>query len=100
MLANLSSHTMIAAQDLDRAKQFYRDELGLAAVERIQGLLVFEGPNGSRFCLFASRRSQPVVASRMPHSLHSSAACEWSCRLCREPGSKTDLNSVAKRRVC
>jgi catechol 2,3-dioxygenase-like lactoylglutathione lyase family enzyme len=54
MLANLRSHTMIAAKDLDRAKQFYTSQLGLAAIERIQGLLLFEGPDGSRFCLFAS----------------------------------------------
>jgi catechol 2,3-dioxygenase-like lactoylglutathione lyase family enzyme len=54
MLAHLRSHTMIAAQDLDRAKQFYTDQLGLAAIERIQGLWVFEGANAGRFCLFAS----------------------------------------------
>jgi catechol 2,3-dioxygenase-like lactoylglutathione lyase family enzyme len=54
MLADLRSHTMIAAKDLDRAKQFYTDKLGLAAIEAVQGLLVFEGPKGSRFCLFAS----------------------------------------------
>jgi catechol 2,3-dioxygenase-like lactoylglutathione lyase family enzyme len=54
MLADLNSHTMIAALDLDRAKQFYTGKLGLTAIERIQGLWVFEGPNASRFCLFAS----------------------------------------------
>src|SRR5580658_305284 len=54
MLADLRSHTMIAAQDLDRAKRFYADKLGLTGMETIQGLLVFDGSKGGRFCLFAS----------------------------------------------
>jgi predicted enzyme related to lactoylglutathione lyase len=54
MLSNADSYTMIATKDLDRAKRFYENQLGLTSTEAIKGLLVFQGPNGSRFCLFAS----------------------------------------------
>lgn len=54
MLANYDSHTMIAAQDLARAQGFYTNTLGLSAIEQVQGLFVFKGPSGGRFCLFAS----------------------------------------------
>jgi catechol 2,3-dioxygenase-like lactoylglutathione lyase family enzyme len=45
---------MIATQDLARATQFYREQLGLELVEEMRGLLVGKGPNGSSFHLFVS----------------------------------------------
>ena len=54
MLSNIDSHTMIAAADLNRARQFYEGTLGLTCTQSVQGLLVFSGPKGSRFHLFAS----------------------------------------------
>jgi catechol 2,3-dioxygenase-like lactoylglutathione lyase family enzyme len=54
MLSKLDSHTMIAVVDLERAKRFYEERLGLAGIEEIPGLWVFAGPRGSRFCLFVS----------------------------------------------
>ena len=54
MLSNLDSHTMIAAMDLARAKQFYEEKLGLKPVDQVLGSLIFKGPSGSRFFLFAS----------------------------------------------
>ena len=54
MLAQLDSHTMIAVNDFDRAKQFYEEKLGLKGSEDIPGLWVSKGSRGSRFCLFPS----------------------------------------------
>ena len=54
MLSKHDSHTMIAAKDLERAMRFYQCNLGLSATEVMPGLFVFQGPKGSRFCLFAS----------------------------------------------
>jgi catechol 2,3-dioxygenase-like lactoylglutathione lyase family enzyme len=54
MLSNLDSHTMIAATDIARAKQFYEEKLGLKPIDEILGSLIFRGPGGSRFFLFAS----------------------------------------------
>lgn len=54
MLKQLDSHTMLAAVDLGRARRFYEERLGLTGVEEVKGLWIFKGPNGSRFCLFAS----------------------------------------------
>jgi catechol 2,3-dioxygenase-like lactoylglutathione lyase family enzyme len=54
MLSNLDAHTMIAAQDIARATQFYREQLGLPLTEELPGLFVGKGPSGSSFHLFAS----------------------------------------------
>jgi catechol 2,3-dioxygenase-like lactoylglutathione lyase family enzyme len=45
---------MIAVQDIARAAQFYRDQLGLPLAEELPGLFVGKGPSSSSFHLFAS----------------------------------------------
>ena len=54
MLSNANSHTLIAAKDVNRAKSFYEDKLGLKSQQPVPGLFVFAGPNGGVFQLFAS----------------------------------------------
>jgi catechol 2,3-dioxygenase-like lactoylglutathione lyase family enzyme len=65
MLSKLDSHTMIAAKDLARARKFYEETLGLVSAEEIPGLLMFKGPAGSRFCLFASPLAGTAKSSVM-----------------------------------
>lgn len=51
MLADLSPHTTLPVQDLDRARAFYADKLGLTPTTEAPGGLFYEFPNG-RFVLF------------------------------------------------
>ena len=54
----------LPAQDLDRARAFYRDKLGLeAAEERPGGLLYVLG--GTEFALFASTGASPGTFTQM-----------------------------------
>jgi catechol 2,3-dioxygenase-like lactoylglutathione lyase family enzyme len=56
--------TRLPAQDLDRARAFYRDKLGLeAAEERPGGLLYVLG--GTEFALFASTGASPGTFTQM-----------------------------------
>ena len=53
MLTNSHIAARLPAQDLDRARAFYRDKLGLEPVEERPGGLLYKGASGS-FALFAS----------------------------------------------
>jgi catechol 2,3-dioxygenase-like lactoylglutathione lyase family enzyme len=53
MLRDSDVSTRLPAQDLDRARAFYADKLGLEPVEERPGGLRYEGASG-RFSLFAS----------------------------------------------
>lgn len=54
MLADSHVATRLPAQDLERARAFYRDKLGLEPVEERPGGLLYRCASGS-FVLFASR---------------------------------------------
>lgn len=51
-LGEASVHTTLPAQDLDRARAFYWDKLGLEPIEETNGGLLYEMPGGSQFFVF------------------------------------------------
>ncbi|HEV2371215.1 MAG TPA: VOC family protein [Streptosporangiaceae bacterium] len=55
MLSNLEFHTTIPVKDLERAKVFYREKLGLSPSQETPGGLVYESVRGSWFFLFPSQ---------------------------------------------
>jgi catechol 2,3-dioxygenase-like lactoylglutathione lyase family enzyme len=56
MLQSASTHTMIAVQDLGRAKEFYGGTLGLAASDERPGAGVrYETAGGTWFLVYTSR---------------------------------------------
>jgi catechol 2,3-dioxygenase-like lactoylglutathione lyase family enzyme len=54
MLANARSATRLPAQDLDRARAFYADALGLQPAEERPGGILYRPAGGGEFALFAS----------------------------------------------
>jgi len=54
MLANARSATRLPAQDLDRARAFYADTLGLQPTEERPGGILYRPAGGGEFALFAS----------------------------------------------
>lgn len=57
MLRGRQMHAMIPAADLDRARQFYADKLGLVPTREESAGLVFETPSGGWFRLFPSSKA-------------------------------------------
>jgi catechol 2,3-dioxygenase-like lactoylglutathione lyase family enzyme len=53
MLTNLRFESRLPTQNLDRARRWYAEKLGLEAVEEREGGLRYEGASGV-FCLYAS----------------------------------------------
>jgi catechol 2,3-dioxygenase-like lactoylglutathione lyase family enzyme len=54
MLKDHPTHTTLPCSDLERARAFYADKLGLEPTREDPGGLVFDHPKGSRFLLFQS----------------------------------------------
>ena len=54
MLSNATYHTTLPCSDINRAKQWYSEKLGLTPVEEQAGGSFYEGRNGTRFLLFPS----------------------------------------------
>jgi catechol 2,3-dioxygenase-like lactoylglutathione lyase family enzyme len=50
----LSIYTVLPVKDLDRARAFYRDKLGLEATLEKPGMLAYSGPSGYIFQLYES----------------------------------------------
>ena len=55
MLGDLHIHPTIPASDLDRARAFYRDKLGLSPAREMPGGLIYECAGGSWFILYPTR---------------------------------------------
>ncbi|HEX4219642.1 MAG TPA: VOC family protein [Acidimicrobiales bacterium] len=53
-LVNAGAEARLPARDLERARRWYADKLGLRPTEERPGGLRYESPSGS-FCLFASQ---------------------------------------------
>jgi catechol 2,3-dioxygenase-like lactoylglutathione lyase family enzyme len=64
MLANSPVATRLPAQDLDRARAFYREKLGLEPVEERPGGLLYQCGEG-RFALFASAGAPSGLHTQM-----------------------------------
>jgi catechol 2,3-dioxygenase-like lactoylglutathione lyase family enzyme len=56
--------TRLPAQDLDRARRFYSEKLGLEPAEERPGGLLYHGASGS-FVLFASTGASPGTFTQM-----------------------------------
>ena len=54
MFADARCATRLPAQDLDRARAFYADKLGLQALEERPGGLLYRPAGGGEFALFQS----------------------------------------------
>ena len=65
MLKNGRVATRIPVRDLDRARVFYAEKLGLAPTEERPGGLLYRFPNGSEFALFESAGSASGTHTQM-----------------------------------
>lgn len=54
MLSKLEFHATIAVKDLERAKKFYKEKLGLIPTDETPGGLVYKSNSGNWFLLFPS----------------------------------------------
>jgi catechol 2,3-dioxygenase-like lactoylglutathione lyase family enzyme len=54
MLTNASVATMIAVRDLDQARQFYEEKLGLTAAQVIGDLILYHCGAGTSFAIYTS----------------------------------------------
>ena len=52
MIKNLRSHTTLPAADLQRAKKFYAEKLGLSPATESEGGIFYEIAGGTRFILY------------------------------------------------
>jgi catechol 2,3-dioxygenase-like lactoylglutathione lyase family enzyme len=52
MIKNLRSHTTLPAADLERAKKFYAEKLGLSPATESEGGIFYEIAGGTRFILY------------------------------------------------
>jgi catechol 2,3-dioxygenase-like lactoylglutathione lyase family enzyme len=65
MLSNATVATRLPAQDLDRARRFYADTLGLEPAEERPGGLRYRPAGGGEFVLFASAGASPGTFTQM-----------------------------------
>ena len=63
-LAGGSTATRLPAQDLDRARRFYAEKLGLEPVEERPGGLLYRCAGGGEFALFSRLASRPASTRR------------------------------------
>ena len=61
----LSIYTMLPAADLDRARAFYRDVLGLEATMEKPGMLAYSGPGGYIFQLYETSTAGTAQHTQM-----------------------------------
>jgi catechol 2,3-dioxygenase-like lactoylglutathione lyase family enzyme len=54
-MKDLPVHATIPASDLDRARRFYSEKLGLEPVSEVPGGLLYECGEGTRFLLYPTR---------------------------------------------
>jgi catechol 2,3-dioxygenase-like lactoylglutathione lyase family enzyme len=64
ILANARVATRLPAQDLERARRFYADKLGLEPTEERPGGLLYRFPSGE-FALYSSAGSSPGTFTQM-----------------------------------
>jgi catechol 2,3-dioxygenase-like lactoylglutathione lyase family enzyme len=61
----LSIYTVLPVKDLDRARAFYRDKLGLEATLEKPGMLAYSGPSGYIFQLYESSTAGTAQNTQM-----------------------------------
>jgi len=65
LLSDARAATRIPAQDLERARRFYAEKLGLSPVEERPGGLRYRCAGGGEFALFASAGGSPGTFTQM-----------------------------------
>lgn len=58
MIKKLRSHTTLPAADLNRAKKFYSEKLGLAPATESEGAIFYELAGGTRFTIYPTPNTQ------------------------------------------
>lgn len=61
----LSIYTVLPAADLDRARAFYRDKLGLEPTMEKPGMLAYSGPSGYIFQLYETSNAGTAMNTQM-----------------------------------
>lgn len=61
----LSIYTVLPVSDLDRARTFYRDKLGLEPTTRKPGMLAYSGPSGYIFQLYETSAAGTAKNTQM-----------------------------------
>ena len=52
MLGNLESAAILPAKELQRARAYYKDKLGLEPAEEHEGELIYRSPGGAAFSIY------------------------------------------------
>jgi catechol 2,3-dioxygenase-like lactoylglutathione lyase family enzyme len=65
MLDHARAATRLPARDLDRARRFYAEKLGLQAAEERPGGLLYDLRDGTSFALYASAGASPGTFTQM-----------------------------------
>ncbi|MGX9791903.1 VOC family protein [Mycobacterium sp. MMS18-G62] len=73
MLSNRPIATRLPVQDMERARAFYAEKLGLEPSEERPGGLLYRCPNGE-FALFQSAGASPGTFTQMGFTVHDIAA--------------------------
>ena len=69
MLSDASYAAALPCSDLQRAKSFYADKLGLVPVGEMPDRIFYKGRNGTEFFLFASSGKASASADQMRFSV-------------------------------
>ncbi|GAA0997301.1 VOC family protein [Subtercola frigoramans] len=65
MLGQLSIYTVLPVHDLERARKFYRDILGLEPTMEKPGMLSYSGPSGYLFQLYETPSAGTATSTQM-----------------------------------
>ena len=65
MLSALSVYTVLPASDLQRARGFYREKLGLEPTMEKPGMLAYSGPSGYLFQLYETANAGTAQHTQM-----------------------------------
>ena len=74
MLSGARYSAALPCSDLERAKSFYADKLGLMPADEHPGRLFYKGPSGTEFLLFASSGTASGSHDQMRFSVADIAA--------------------------
>ncbi|HEV7955627.1 MAG: glyoxalase [Microbacteriaceae bacterium] len=65
MLRELNPMAVLAARDLQRARAFYRDTLGLDPSDIVMGQLMYSAPSGMRFMIYETENAGTAQNTQM-----------------------------------
>ncbi|WP_426225172.1 VOC family protein [Pseudarthrobacter sp. DSP2-3-2b1] len=65
MLKDSALIAVLPAKDINRAKDFYRDKLGMEPSETVQDSLVYRGGDGTRFLIYQTENAGTAKNTQM-----------------------------------